>query len=473
MQTENSDKLPKTKAIDPNTQAAQIMAGIGQASYVWNLLDDSLSWSDNFVELVGLAHRALIDTGRNFEKLLSAESPQTRYGTVLSAETEALGDEGVPYQCLYAINAANTNGDMHVWIEDSGRWYPSESGKPVRAEGVVRVANERRKREESLRMKSDFDDLTGMPNRRFMQETLDRVISNCFTNDSNTVFMLFSLERLELINATYGFATGDEVLKQVAKILQANLRGGDMIARFSGAKFGLILHDCGPGEVFIAAKRFLSFVEQNLIKTERGPVALRGNIGACLLPKHAQKAEEAVAAAMFALEDAKNEGSLRISVYDPDPEVLAKKQSEAILLTEVIDALEEGRMRLAYQPVVDAQNHSVSFHESLLRMEGTDGSLSAAASFVGTAEKLGLIRFVDHHAQRLTLTTLENFPDAVLSLNVSHETAAGPEWISSLASALRNNTGIAERLIVEITESHAAGDILEAQKFVNMIKDLG
>jgi len=469
----DQENSPKPSLSNTAIDAGKIMADIGQASYVWDITDDSLIWSDNFADLVGFESHQCLSTGRDFEKTLSAESMQTRYGTVMTTDIENPPAEGVAYQCLYAINSANIKGDEHVWLEDTGRWFPAESGKPARAEGVIRIANERRQREQTLQRKSDFDDLTGLPNRRSLQDALDKVATDCFNNDKSAVFLLFSIEHLDLINATYGFEAGDEVIQKVAAILQTRLRGGDMVARFSSAKFGIVLTDCSASDVFVAAKRFLAAVEEDVIQTNAGPVALRAVTGSCLLPKHAKNATDALGAAMTALHDAKDQRGLRMSVYSPDPNEISQKRKEARLVTNVMEAISASRMHLAFQPVVNAQNHRIAFHESLLRMEEKDGTMSTAAGFIGVAEKLGLIRFVDHDALRLSLKTLADYPKALLSLNVSHETAEDPEWLSNLASGLRLNPGACDRVIVEITESHAASDIREAQKFVNTIHDLG
>lgn len=465
----NPVSSPKRREMD----SGKIMSRIGQASYVWDLADDSIAWSDNFAELIGFKDMKSIGTGRDFETMLSAESPQTRYGTVMTTELQNPPKEGVDYQCLYAVSAANTEGNSHVWLEDTGRWYPSDSGRPAYAEGIVRIANERRKRDEELKRKSDYDDLTGLPNRRVLEDTLDRVATDCFTNNKSSVFLLFSLEHLDLINATYGYEAGDQTLKKVGEMLQATLRGDDLVARFSSAKFGIILTECGDREVFVAAKRFLTAIEKNVVETKAGPVAVRAATGFCLLPKHATNAVDALSAAMTALHEAKDERGFRMSLYDPDPKAVLRRRKEAQVLTNVMEAIDVNRMHLAFQPVVDAKTHRGTFHEALLRMEEKNGNVSLAADFIGIAEKLGLIKFIDHYALNLTLKALADYPDAKLSLNVSHETAKDPEWLSNLASGLLLVPGASDRLIVEITESHAASNILEAQKFVNTIHDMG
>lgn len=130
-------------------------------------------------------------------------------------------------------------------------------------------------------------------------------------------------------------------------------------------------------------------------------------------------------------------------------------------------------MRLAYQPIVSAKSHRVAFHEALIRMVDRSGKLVEAGSFVGIASRLGLIRRVDFSAMELAVETLNTYPEAVLSLNVTNETAVDPEWLSTLATSIANNPDIAPRLIVEITESHAAENLDESIRFVRTIQDLG
>ena len=128
---------------------------------------------------------------------------------------------------------------------------------------------------------------------------------------------------------------------------------------------------------------------------------------------------------------------------------------------------------MAYQPVVDSKTHEIEFFEALIRLESEDGSVLEAGNFVSVAEYLGLIRLVDHYALDLAIETLRKYPTAKLSLNVSNETAGDPEWLSKLAIAALGQPDIPPRLIVEITESHAAESLAEASRFVRSLHDLG
>jgi len=226
------------------TDVSAILSSIGQASYIWDIQKDKLSWSENFFELAGFKPNVDVSSARAFEKLLSSDSQQTRFAVIQADERTDTNEDGYSYQCVYAINPSNLNGGKILWLEDLGRWYPDENGKPVRAEGVVRIINERRKREEHLKRKSEVDELTGLANRRFLEDKINQTAKRCFIDNKSSAFLLVSLLDFERINNTYGFATGDDVLKQVTELLRAELRVDDLAARFSGAKFGLLIKDC-------------------------------------------------------------------------------------------------------------------------------------------------------------------------------------------------------------------------------------
>ena len=217
---------------------SDILAAVGQASYCWDIPNDRLAWSDNFFELIGFEEGVDVSSGREFEKLLSTDSPETRFGVILGRPLDDVPSAGIPYQCIYAINADQVRSEFSVWLEDTGRWYPDENGKPLRAEGVVRIINERRMREEKLERKSNYDDLTGLPNRRFLEEQINRISETGLVANSSAAFMMLSICDFDRVNNTYGFSAGDEVLKKIAENLGEMLRGEDILARFSGAKAG-------------------------------------------------------------------------------------------------------------------------------------------------------------------------------------------------------------------------------------------
>lgn len=445
----------------------------GQARYRWDVASDVIEWSDNLFDLVGMRHNEAAFRGRGFETMLTGGESQSRFGVVFAGASEGNRDQPVSYQCSYAISGQHTANGEPVWLEDTGIWYPGAKGRPVRAEGVVRVISERRQREEQLRRKSDFDDLTGLPNRRYLELRLANTIDASLETANEAALVLIEISQLDLVNDTYGFSAGDDVLRQAGEIIASKLREDDTLTRFSGAKFGVILAECKGGEVYPAIRRLMDALGDDIVKSEAGPVSLRPVIGACRIPRHARDARSAIAGAITALRSASADKLTQFQVFDPDPVLETARKQDAALAQTVIEAIEGNSLRLAFQPVIEAQTGRIAFHEALIRLEDADGNIVDAHQFVPLAEKLGFVSLIDGIAAELAVDVLSNHPDAVLSLNVSNETLEQPQWLSDIASRLAQNPQAANRLIVEITESHAAGDLEELRKLVHLLKDMG
>jgi EAL domain-containing protein (putative c-di-GMP-specific phosphodiesterase class I) len=122
---------------------------------------------------------------------------------------------------------------------------------------------------------------------------------------------------------------------------------------------------------------------------------------------------------------------------------------------------------------VEARSRNASFYECLVRMEQDDGQVLLAPDIVPVAEKLGLIRLVDHRVLELVVAELATSPNVRLSLNISPDTTMDPDWSATIESLMRAHPGVAERLIVEITETVAIQDVDDIRGFVTRLKNFG
>src|SRR5262249_3272367 len=136
-------------------------------------------------------------------------------------------------------------------------------------------------------------------------------------------------------------------------------------------------------------------------------------------------------------------------------------------------ALTARRIVAAFEPVVAARSRKPAFYECLVRMEQGDGQVLLAPDIVPVAERLGLIRLVDHRILELVMAELIASPDVQLSLNISPETTMDPDWSATIESLMRSHPGVAGRLIVEITETVAIQDVDDVRGFVNRLKNFG
>ncbi|MFD0914992.1 putative bifunctional diguanylate cyclase/phosphodiesterase [Pseudahrensia aquimaris] len=462
---------PSETRLDDAT-AASVLGHIGGVIYRWDMLTDNISWSSGAAKTLGLADEKLPVKGRAFNRILLPTSENSRPNVIHSSEKSDEG-QGVAYSLQYAISAENASAQKDVWIEDSGRWFAGPNGEPASAEGVMRVITDRRNLQDDLDYMARFDPLTGLHNRSHLNYSLEKTFQTLRDNGGSAGFLLIGIDHFDLINTVYGYEAGDAVISEVARRLRLHLRDSDVLGRFSGARIGIVLNDCDERNMLVAGYRILNVLRGNVVETDAGPIAISASVGGVLIPQHASNPKRTFSAAYNALLESRREHEATIVSYRPDPQA-ERRHREAVKLSEkIIMALKQGRIHLAFQPIVDATTHEVEFFEALVRLQDDDGHVLAAGDFVSVAIRLGLIRLVDHQALDLAIEALDEHESAKISLNVSNETATDPEWISKLAIAALRRPDITDRLIIEITESHVAESLEEARRFIASLHDLG
>ena len=457
--------------------AETIVAATGQAFYVWNIHSDRIEWSRNFSRLIGLPEGETRHLkGRSFESMLSSQSQQTRFGVIVSAAGTNRADGPVPYQCIYLLHPVAGADTSPLWIEDTGCWYPDESGRPAHAEGSIRIINDRRKQEEDLRRQSDFDDLTCLPNRRSLEKCLETTIHDAESRGTVSTFMIMSLDHMDIVNDVHGFEAGDEVLRQAGKRVATRLRGDDVVCRFSGAKFGLILRDCPPAEVFDAATRLLKAVSTDPLETGAGPISVNAVIGACFLPRHGNTPKEVIGNAYKALRTVRGDVAHRVNVYSADPMKLEENRCKARLSAQVLAAIESDTVETRFE------NAGLTFRGAKLLELRMDFAREVQLEETGTASnrdffdlsrELGLTRHVDLRALDAVLARLEQPGSDAYLLNVSRDTILDSDWMAKLATGLAATDDAARRLVIGITETFALSGKPEAVTFLKSVASLG
>lgn len=451
------------------TAGVDLLATLGQASFSWDIASDALHWSDNAaVVLCDIPQSALLKAGE-FSKLIEP-SRRIRTDAVLNSTASDNG-EGVPYQIEYGLRASTSSPVL--WIDEYGRWFAGADGKPSRVHGIVRINNERHARDEQLLKLSQDDPLTGEFNRARLIAALAEAIEEAGRFRSSFAFMLVGIDHLAQINDAFGYEIADQVILEVAKRIRTRLRGGDVLGRFSGNKFGLILKNCSVDDMHVAAERFLAGIRDDIVPTRSGPVAVTASIGAINALRHASTVEEAMSRTQEALDLAKVRRRGSLMVWRPNVEREAQRRVNIRVTDEIVTALNERRIVMAYEPVVATASRQPAFHECLVRMRQEDGAYSLSPDIVPVAEKLGLIRLVDHRVLELVVAELADAPQAQLSLNISPDTTMDPDWWASIESLMRAYPGVAERLIVEITETVAIQDLDDVRGFVTRLKNFG
>jgi len=346
-------------------------------------------------------------------------------------------------------------------------------GRAERLTGILRVITERKREAQRLTYLATRDELTGHLNRTSLRERLAQAIEIAKAEERNCAYLVASIDRLAMINEAYGFGASDEVIVAVGERLASSLRGSDIIGRTAGNKLGVILGNCSEREIGLVSERLRSVVRSDVIATRAGTVSATITVGAVWLPQAASSSQEAMLRAEEALDRARGAGRDGFAVYAKSPQREMARLRLMGIADEVVAALNDDRLVFAYQPIISAKTREPVHHECLLRMIRPDGTVVTAGQFIPAAEQLGLVRLVDRHALEMTVAQLHAHPRVTLAVNVSGTTAGDPSWLQSFVNYVRANHQVAERMIVELTETAALHAFEESARFISNLREMG
>jgi diguanylate cyclase (GGDEF)-like protein len=354
-----------------------------------------------------------------------------------------------------------------------GTRVPGASGRSERLIGVARETSEQQRERQRLLYLATRDELTGHLNRNSLRAELAQAIDSAKDENRNCAFLVASIDRLAMINDGFGFDAGDEVIVGVGERLARSLRSSDVIGRTAGNKFGVILKNCKEHEIAVVAARLRAAVRDHAIDTRGGHVAATSSVGAVWLPQAAATSQEAMLRAEKALEKARSFGRDGFAAFEPSPQRETLRLRQMSVADEVMAALKDNRLKLAYQPIVHAKSRKTSHYECLLRMIKTDGTVATAGYFVPAAEQMGIVHLVDRFALDETLRRLKAHPKVTLAVNVSGTASGDPNWLQGFIDSVQAEKDVAKRLIVELTETAALHHFEENANFVSQLHELG
>ena len=440
------------------------VTGAGAAIFEWTLVDDRIAW-DGALDLLALhIDPDCLTHGAGLRAWMSRDGrgqlDQTLHETAFK---ERLFE--------FEFEAASAMGT--VWFEIRGVRVPRRDGCAERLAGTLHVITERKREAQRLTYLATRDELTGHLNRTSLRAELSHAIESAKAEERTCAYLVASIDRLAMINEAYGFGAADEVIVTVGERIAGGLKGTDIIGRTAGNKLGVILGDCNEREMVLVAERLRALVRGEVIATRGGTVSATISVGAVWLPTAASSSQEAMLRAEEALDRARGAGRDGFAVYSKSPQREMARLRLMGIADDVVAALNEGRLAFAYQPIVSAATRLVEHHECLLRMKKPDGTIVAAGQFIPAAEQLGIIRLVDRRALEMTIAMLRARREVTLAVNVSGTTAGDPSWLQSFIHYIRENSDVAQRLIVELTETAALEDFEKSTQFISKLREMG
>jgi diguanylate cyclase (GGDEF)-like protein/PAS domain S-box-containing protein len=333
---------------------------------------------------------------------------------------------------------------------------------------------ERKHAEQLARHLASHDPLTGLPNRRLLEDRLTQALALGHRNRQQSAVMFVDLDRFKNINDSLGHAVGDSLLCEVARRLVKQLRVGDTICRIGGDEFVVVLPELKRADdVAQVAQKVIDHLSQPVLVEER-ELIVTPSIGIAVFPEDGRDAETLIRNADAAMYHAKQMGRANYQFFTERMNQAASRR--LALEGDLRRALGRDELRVHYQPIVATGGERVAGHEALVRWQHPERGLVEPAEFIQLAEETGLILGIGQWVLReacrwATFIGVERgLPVAV---NLSARQFNDPKLVEVVSAALRESGLPANLLELEITESTAMRETDITLTTLTRLKELG
>ncbi|SMQ63255.1 diguanylate cyclase (GGDEF) domain-containing protein [Altererythrobacter xiamenensis] len=317
---------------------------------------------------------------------------------------------------------------------------------------------------------SQFDELTGLSNRRRLNEKLSGILES--SRGRCCALMMLDLDRFKQVNDTMGHPAGDELLQQVGDRLRVLIKNRGEVGRLGGDEFQILLPDLDDrGELSELADRVIQMLSQPYSINGRRAI-IGTSVGIAIAPFDGITAAELISSADMALYRAKEDGRGVSRFYTAE---LRNAANLGVRLEEDLrDAIDKGELSLAYQPLVDPTDNRVKCFEALMRWEHPHEGTISPGVFIPIAEKSELILILGEWALRQACRDAAQWPDHIhVAVNVSARQFMQADMPKLVSSALRSSSLAASRLELEVTESVFVGGVEAVDQTFDRLDRLG
>jgi diguanylate cyclase (GGDEF)-like protein/PAS domain S-box-containing protein len=404
-------------------------------------------------------------------------------------KSQSLLEEPV-MQSLHVGKTIQSGADECLLRHDGTELSVQFSASPIMSDdgtgmGVILVIHdvtEARLMEEKISYQSSHDALTGLINRAEFEKRLNYAIESAWYEDEKHVLCYVDLDNLKIVNDTCSHESGDELLRDAARLIQGCLRESDLLARLGGDEFGVLLKNCSLSGAVELVEKILGVIRGIRFQRCERVFEITASIGVTAIDADTLSVPDIMIEADLACHAAKDSGCDHLHIYHPEDQGLARRHSEMQWVSKLTEAIKSDKLVLYSQEIVPVVPDSVAgrHFEVLVRMLDTDGSIVPPDRFLPAAERYNLINSLDRwvvthsfawYAQeqgRRPATDL-----SMISINLSGVSVTDRGFLKYIKDEMKRHNIPPGMICFEITETAAIANLDAATEFIHELKRQG
>ena len=420
-----------------------------------------------FSEITGYSATDAI--GHSFRLLNSGETAEEIYDTMWRTVYGGQVWRG-------EVRNKRKNGEVY-WAQDSVSPITDDFGVITHFVSVHQDITTARKKSDQSDYHASHDNLTGLVNRREFTNRLSRVVASIEPQTSEHVMCVLDLDRFKSVNDICGHAAGDELLRQISRVLEESVRQRDTVARLGGDEFVVLMEHCPVDRGQETAKKIINNLNRFRFLWEDKSFSIGVSIGLLSISRNAP-VDTLLQMADSACYAAKNAGRNRVCIYREQHQQAFHKSGDSVWVRRIQKALDNDLFVLYAQPIMSLGKSShPEFQEILVRMRSSKGKTILPGAFFQVSERYSLIDKIDRWVVSTTLAWMAQQTKTVplSSINLSGASISDPSFEQFLHDQLDvyAEYQLANKICFEISETLVIANLSDAIRFINRIKKFG
>jgi diguanylate cyclase (GGDEF)-like protein len=472
-----SQILTKLTKSEMRLSKAQQMAKLGH--WEWNNCSEHLFWSTEIYEIFEVNPAQFIPDLQGFLRMVNvADKP-----FIESSLNQVLTDKepkNIEYQII-------TGKNKHRFLTQQIEILEDQHHQTIGLAGTIQDITQRKEQEIQIRQLAYYDEVTGLPNRTYFLELLEKTIATCKANNQGFVLMFMDLDGFKSINDTYGHHTGDQLLRMAADRLACLLRdtvtpnqNPDQafpadIARLGGDEFTVILNITQRQDAVRIAEQLIATMAKPIVISNQ-TIFVAASIGIAFYPDDGTDSETLLKNADIAMYHTKkiNKGSYQF--FHSSLNIQAKKRQD--MEGQMHQAIANNELRLFYQPIIDAESGNLIGAEALMRWDSKQLGFLMPSEFIPLAEENGLIVKLGEWAIREVCRQhkewrQQDMGHLSIAVNLSSIQFSQSTFIPMVKSILAEYQIKPDFLVFELTESTIMKDTDKMLTILWQLKEIG